>query len=151
MNSEDSRNIILAIVLSVLVLIGWNYFYAGPQLQKDRQTQTQTQTRTQANPGTPSAEPNAPLGGGAPEAGPKTLTQALAASSRVSIDTASLGGSINLTGGLLDDLILKAYRQTIDPTSPNIRLFSPEGGPDAYWSETGFVTDAPGVKTPSRQ
>ena len=36
MNSEDSRNLILAIVLSVLVLIGWNYFYGAPQLQKDQ-------------------------------------------------------------------------------------------------------------------
>ena len=36
MNSEDSRNLILAIALSVLVLIGWQYFFAAPQLQKDR-------------------------------------------------------------------------------------------------------------------
>ena len=41
MNSEDSRNLILAIVLSLAVLIGWNYFYGAPQLQKDRQAQTQ--------------------------------------------------------------------------------------------------------------
>jgi len=55
MNSEDSRNIILAIVLSVLVLIGWQYFYAGPQLQKERQAQTQTQSQPQANLATPTA------------------------------------------------------------------------------------------------
>ena len=34
MKSEDSRNLILAIALSVLVLIGWNYFFGAPQLQK---------------------------------------------------------------------------------------------------------------------
>jgi len=152
MNSEDSRNIILAIVLSVLVLIGWNYFYAAPQLQKDRQAQQQAQP--QANPATPSAGGNgasAPLGAAAPEAGPKSRAEALAANPRVAIDTASLGGSIDLTGGLVDDLVLKAYRETIDPKSPNITLFSPQGGPNAYWAETGFVTDAPGVKTPNRQ
>ena len=48
MNSEDSRNLILAIVLSVLVLIGWNYFYAAPQMQKDRAT------RRRRRPGAPS-------------------------------------------------------------------------------------------------
>ncbi len=48
MNSEDSRNLILAIALSVLVLIGWKYFFAGPQLQKDHQAQTQAQSQTQA-------------------------------------------------------------------------------------------------------
>ena len=153
MNSEDSRNIILAIVLSVLVLIGWNYFYAAPQLQKDRQAQTQTQTPAQANLGAPSAGGAgaiAPPGAAPAEAGPKTRAEALAASPRVAIDTASLGGSIDLTGGLVDDLVLKAYRETIDPKSPNITLFSPQGGPQPYWAETGFVTDAPGVKTPNR-
>ncbi len=32
MKSEELRNLILAIVLSALVLIGWN-FYFGPKLQ----------------------------------------------------------------------------------------------------------------------
>ncbi len=150
MNSEDSRNIILAIVLSVLVLIGWNYFYAAPQLQKGRQAQTQTQTA--AAPGAPPvAGVGAPLGAAPLQAGPETRAEALAANPRVAIDTASLGGSIDLTGGLVDDLVLKAYRETIDPKSPNITLFSPQGGPQPYWAETGFVTDAPGVKTPNRQ
>ena len=154
MNSEDSRNIILAIVLSVLVLIGWNYFYAGPQLQKDRQAQTeQARTQSQANLATPSAGGAgaiAPPGAAPAEAGAKTRAEALATNPRVAIDTASLGGSIDLTGGLVDDLVLKAYRETIDPKSPNITLFSPQGGPEPYWAETGFVTDAPGVKTPNR-
>ncbi len=151
MNSEDSRNIILAIVLSVLVLIGWNYFYASPQLQKERQTQSHVQSP--ANTGTPltgETGASAPQGAAAAESGAKTLAEALTASPRVNIDTPSLGGSIDLTGGLLDDLILKGYRETIDPNSPNIRLFSPPGGPDPYWAESGFVTVAAGVKTPNR-
>src|SRR5262249_33428009 len=40
------------------------------------------------------------------------------------------------------------YRETIDPKSPNIRLFAPPGALDAYWAETGFVSAA-GVKTPN--
>jgi len=68
----------------------------------------------------------------------------------VTIDTPALGGSIALQGGLIDDLRLKAYHETIDPKSPLITLFSPPGGPAPYWAETGFVTDAKGVKTPNR-
>ena len=64
-----------------------------------------------------------PAGAGA--AAPRRRAEALAASPRVPIDTPSLGGSIDLTGGLIDDLMLKAYRETIDPNSPNITLFSP--------------------------
>jgi len=157
MNSEDNRNLILAIALSVLVLIGWQYFFAAPQLQKDRLAQQHPQTQTQAT-ATPGAAPQSaasenPLAPtGAPvQAAPKTREEAIAASSRVEIDTPSLGGSIDLTGGMIDDVVLKAYRETIDPHSPNITLFSPVGAPAPYWAETGFVTDAPGVKTPKRE
>jgi YidC/Oxa1 family membrane protein insertase len=151
MNSEDSRNLILAIVLSVLVLIGWNYFYAGPQMQKDRQAQTQSQTQTNGAAPAGRSGASAPLSGAAAAAPAQTRPQALAASKRIAIDTASLGGSINLTGGLIDDLKLKGFHETIDPNSPTITLFSPQGGPDPYWAETGFVAE-PGAaaKLPNR-
>ncbi len=66
------------------------------------------------------------------------------------IDTPSVGGSIDLKGGKIDDLILKDYRETIDPKSPNIRLFSPPGAPDAYWAETGFVSSGRSQDAQSR-
>jgi YidC/Oxa1 family membrane protein insertase len=140
MNSEDSRNLILAIVLSVLVLIGWNYFYGAPQMQKDRQAQTQTQSTA---PTSAAPQPGAavPIGAAPATAQLESRPEALASSKRVAIDSKSLGGSINLTGGLLDDLTLKAYRETIDPNSPNIVLFSPKGAADPYWAESGFVSD----------
>jgi YidC/Oxa1 family membrane protein insertase len=148
MNSEDSRNLILAIALSVLVMIGWQYFFAGPQLQKDHQAQTQAQSQTQAS--APTVGGVTPPGGPAPVA-PESRAEALAASPRVAIDTPSLGGSIDLTGGVVDDVVLRGYHETIDPNSANITLFSPAGGPTPYWAETGFVADAPGVKIPTRQ
>jgi YidC/Oxa1 family membrane protein insertase len=156
MNSEDSRNLILAIALSILVLIGWNYFYGAPLLQKERQTQTQTAATGQPASGAPAPSPS-PSGASAPAGGApaspvvKTRAEALAAAKRVVIDTPSLGGSINLVGGLLDDLILKEYRETISPDSPNIALLSPQGGPDPYWAETGFVADVgANLKLPTR-
>jgi len=145
MNKEDSRNLILAIVLSVLVLIGWNYFYGAPQMIKDRQAQTQTQGNA-ASPAAQSASGASAQLNPPPVAAPlESRAEALAASKRIPIDTKSLGGSIDLTGGLLDDLTLKAYRETIDPNSPNITLFSPQGGPAPYWAETGYFPD-PGTK-----
>ena len=34
MKSEDTRNLFLAIALSVLVMAAWQYFYAGPLYQR---------------------------------------------------------------------------------------------------------------------
>ena len=40
----DNRNTILAVILSGLVLIAWQYFYNVPQMERQRaQTQTQTE------------------------------------------------------------------------------------------------------------
>jgi len=158
MKSEDTRNLLLAIALSVLVMAAWQYFYAGPLYQREHQAQTEA---NQANP----APPNEAQPPGAPTASPpgapavatppgapaatasETVSAALAANPRVVIDTPSVGGSIDLKGGKIDDIILKDYHETVDPKSPNVRLFSPPGAPDAYWAETGFVSPA-GAKTP---
>jgi YidC/Oxa1 family membrane protein insertase len=161
MKSEDTRNLFLAIALSVLVMAGWQYFYAGPLYQREHQAQTEANQASQANTA-PSTEaqptnaataspPGAPVAATPPGApireAPGTVSQVLAANPRVVIDTPSIGGSIDLKGGKLDDIILKDYHETVDPKSPNVRLFSPPGAPDAYWAETGFVGPA-GAKTP---
>ena len=88
------------------------------------------------NPGLASAPP-----ANAPEA-IETRAQALAASPRIPIDTPSLMGSIALKGARIDDLSLKDYRETPDPTSPNIVLLSPSGAPAPYYAEMGFVGEA---------
>ena len=161
MKSEDTRNLFLAIALSVLVMAAWQYFYAGPLYQREHQAQMEANQAAQANNASPteaqptgaatSSPPGAPVAAtppGAPAAtAPQTVTTALAASPRVVIDTPSVGGSIDLKGGKIDDIILKDYHETVDPKSPNVRLFSPPGAPDAYWAETGFVSPA-GAKTP---
>ena len=150
----DTKNYYLALLLSVFVVVGWNYFYAKPQLEKDRQAQVAANAAASpggeagrpAAPGTPQALPpqtiNAPPQGGvAPEnpAAQRTREQALAGGPRVAIDTPLLEGSIDLRGARLDDLSLKAYRETPDKNSAHIVLLSPHGAPAAYYAETGFV------------
>ena len=158
MKSEDTRNLFLAIALSVLVMAAWQYFYAGPLYQRQHQAQLQAQSEAaqqtrEAEPAAGSATketgvsaPGAAVAPGA--AATESIPAALAANARVSIDTPSVAGSIDLKGGKLDDLVLKDYHETIDKKSPLIRLLSPSGAPDAYWADTGLVGSG-GVKTPT--
>jgi YidC/Oxa1 family membrane protein insertase len=64
---------------------------------------------------------------------------AIAASPRVKIDTPRLSGSIALKGARIDDLALVQYRDTVDPTSPAIVLFSPSNTASPYYAEFGWV------------
>ena len=144
----DQKNTILAIVLSALVLLVWQYFYGMPQVEKQRQVaQQQAQQQTQPAPTPdgrpqpqPGAGPQAPGVPGAPAvAAPVTREGALAASPRVRIDTPRVRGSVALKGGRIDDLSLLQYRETVDPKSQPIVLLAPSGSPLPFYAEFGWV------------
>ena len=42
---DDQKNLLLALVLAGVVLIGWQYFFAGPQLERQRQIAHRVQAR----------------------------------------------------------------------------------------------------------
>jgi YidC/Oxa1 family membrane protein insertase len=157
--TPETKNIILATILSLLVVVAWDYFFTKPQMEKERQTQAQMQARqpqarqpqasqpagTQPAPqaGTPEAPgPSVPAQGA--EAAPHvTRPDALAESPRVKVDAPAIYGSIALKGARIDDVSFKDYRETVDPKSPNIILFSPAGSPAPYYADLGFLA-APG-------
>ncbi len=154
MNKEDNRNMLLAIVLSGIVLIGWNYFYGVPEMQKQRQ-QAQTAQPAATGPSTPVPTDTSRQGGtpgvsatvpGQVPATDLSRDAALGQAQRVAISTAKIRGSISLTGGRIDDVSLKAYREQVEPTSANIVLLSPANGPNAYYADFGWVA-GPGAAT----
>ncbi|WP_018898246.1 MULTISPECIES: membrane protein insertase YidC [unclassified Rhizobium] len=142
---QNNRNYFIAIALSVLIVLGWQFLYMNPRIeaqrkaelaQKAQQTTQQTQTPAANGAQTNGAAPT----GQAPAT--TSLADALAKNPRVIIDTAALSGSINLAGGRLDDLKLKGYHETVDDSSPIITLFSPSETKDGYFAELGYIGDA---------
>jgi YidC/Oxa1 family membrane protein insertase len=145
----DNRNTILAVILSGLVLIAWQYFYNAPQMEKQRaESQKQAELAKPAPQATPTSTPQA---GSASAPSTPATTQpasaapvisrdaAVAANPRIKIDTPRLSGSISLKGARIDDLSLEKYRETVDPASPPIVLFSPSQTASPYYAEFGWV------------
>ncbi len=164
----DQKNTILAIVLSAIVLLGWQFFFAKPQIEKQRQEQTQQEqikgnlpqsgqaTAPTQTPAQPGAAPQVP--GQAAPAPTLSREAALATSPRVTIDTArqtpkgpeGLQGSISLKGGRVDDVSLVKFRETVDPNSPPIVLLSPSGAPEPFYAQSGWFAPAgTSVKLPN--
>jgi YidC/Oxa1 family membrane protein insertase len=147
----DNRNTILAVILSGLVLIGWQYFFNIPQMEKQRAAQ-QAQSElvkpapqpgsTTPQTGTAPAPSAAPAANQPASAAPVSRDSAIAAGPRVKIDTPRLSGSISLKGARIDDLALVQFRETVDPASPAIVLFSPSGTAEPYYAEFGWVPAA---------
>jgi YidC/Oxa1 family membrane protein insertase len=163
MNDQNHKNTIIAIVLSALVLIGWEYFYALPQKQHQEELQRQAQitqvqpapqgqtTPGQSSPGSSSAVPGAAPQIPSQPAGvvePKTREDVVGAVARVPIETPRVTGSINLKGGRIDDVSLAQFHETVDPSSPAIELLSPSGSPNPFYAEFGWVPVGAAAKMP---
>ena len=163
MNDQDNqKNLLLAIVLSVAVLLAWQFFYAGPKLKEEQERQArlraqQTEGKEQAGPGAPNAAPGAAVpqpgaGTAPPVAAPPvaakvTREEVIGSAPRVRIETPSVSGSISLKGARIDDVVLTKYRETVDPKSPNVVLFSPSGAPHPFYAEYGWIAGS-GVAQP---
>jgi len=149
----DQKNTILAIALSALVFIVWQYFFGLPIQEKQKQVAQQQQQTQQAQPPAAPSETRPQAPGQVPATAPTTEVSreaALAKSQRVRIATPRVTGSISLTGGRIDDVSLPTYRETVKPDSPAIVLLSPSDSPSPFYAEFGWVAAAgTNVKVPA--
>jgi YidC/Oxa1 family membrane protein insertase len=135
---NDNRNMILAIVLSALVLLGWSLLAerwfptAAPQTQRVEDGKVKPLPQPAASPAAPHALQARP--------------GVIAATPRVRFQTDSLSGSINLKGARIDDVVMLKHRLTVDPKSPPVPLLSPQGARAA--SFVGFGWNGDGVAVP---
>ncbi|MFZ9200055.1 MAG: membrane protein insertase YidC [Paracoccaceae bacterium] len=145
---DQNKNLLLATALSFMVILAW--FVGGPMLFPQWFPEEPVAQQAVA----PAAAPEA-------TAAPAEADDATAASNapapeapRLVIDTPKLSGSLSLAGGRIDDLSLKTYRETVDPTSPEVRLLSPVGKDHPYYAVFGWLagnglepSDVPDAKT----
>ncbi|MCC8483456.1 MAG: membrane protein insertase YidC [Rickettsia endosymbiont of Labidopullus appendiculatus] len=119
-------NLVAAIVLSLGIIFGWQYFYDKPRLQKleqqnkiyNKQVQELKKKNTQV-------------------ATPKEAESPVS-TKRIRIDSELLSGSIALKGLRFDDLILLKYKQDLSPDSKPVVLFAHSQSEEAYFAEIGW-------------
>ncbi|MCW5772452.1 MAG: membrane protein insertase YidC [Rhodospirillaceae bacterium] len=157
---QDQKNLILAIVLSVAIIL---LFQMVLSPHKEATPQGKPPATAQTKPGTvPGATPTPPgttppgAQPGAPGTAPKAISriEALKVAPRVAIDAPRVSGSISLKGGLIDDLVLRDYHETVDKKSPGVHLLNPVAlGKGAYYALFGWIPgggrtlDMPGEDT----
>jgi YidC/Oxa1 family membrane protein insertase len=149
---DDKRNLFAAILLSVAVLLGWNFiaerFFPTPE-KPDVTTTVAGNSNGAADAGALAGQSAAlpQTGGVAAPATIRPVDVVLTEGNRIAIETPSLSGSINLVGARVDDVTLNKYRQTIDKNADPVRLFSPAGTKGAYFASLGW--SAQGVTVPN--
>jgi YidC/Oxa1 family membrane protein insertase len=147
---DNQRNIILAVVLCIALVFGFD-FAMGWLYPQASQPQQITAAKPEADTPTERAAVRRTREGGlndpaemAEEA--KDLTTALAGRDRIRIAAPEVAGSINPVGARVDDIVLKTHRQAVEKDSGPVRMFSPAGTPAQQFAQFGWVGE--GVKLP---
>ena len=162
---NDQRNLIIAIVISVAIMFGFQFFFEAPRQEaaKRQQAEMAEQAKQAEEKAAAATTPTAPASSGsailpqAPNAAPGNLMPQApttgervptGAAPRLQIETPRLNGSISLIGARLDQLTLVDYHATVDPTSPQIALFAPAGTEHPYFAEFGWLPQGQGIAVP---
>ena len=142
-SGADKRNLIIAIGVIFVVLVGWQFLMPAlfPPDERPRRV------AEQAAPGTapPSLDQVVPSADAPAQA---ELRQAGIESPRIQIESPRLSGSIARLGGRIDSITLLDYREEADEESPNIVLLQPRDATRPYFADFGWITPAEGIALP---
>jgi len=130
--NQDNRNLVLAIVCSALLVIGYQIFYELPKQQalEEQALLEQKDLILTAPEQTSNNEKIAET----------SIQQTkIVNAPRITIDTPSIEGSISLAGARIDDIVLKNYTKTLDENSSKIRFFNRIDDTKPYFAEFGWI------------
>ena len=149
---DNQRNIIFAVLLTALVLFGWEAAISYLYPQPDKPTIEQIEQAGAAREAPAEDVPAPTREGGLRSATDialekKDLKAALSGGGRIPIEAPALSGSINLTGALFDDLTITRHRQSIEKDSGPVRIFSPAGTPAQHFAQLGWVGEGTQLPT----
>jgi YidC/Oxa1 family membrane protein insertase len=148
---DQNKNLILAVVLSGIVLLGWTILFPAPETVTDPNATVTEVASTDAGQTTAIAPP-ATTGTAGTTSVPATASTS-AEAPRIPIETPRVIGSLSLVGGRIDDLSLKDYKTEIDGEEI-VTLLEPVGAATPYYATYGWapggaltVDDVPGANT----
>ena len=134
----EGKNVLLAIVLSTVVLVIWATFFEPPPLEKQIPEQEIAESvESNEDISSPSVE-NVEIIQSA------TRKEILNKTNRIVIENSNIKGSISLTGGIIDDITFKNYKENLD-SNKNVIFLNPKNSKEGYYIETGWAP-SPGEK-----
>ncbi len=127
----DMRRAFLAISISFIILLGYQYFFVPPvQQQQGQQTNGQGAPetgRTQPDSRQPAAEISQPVEQAAATTPPDPIVapdpgQSMRPAKEITVDTELFVATISERGGAITSFVLKNYRQENDKNAPGVDL-----------------------------
>jgi YidC/Oxa1 family membrane protein insertase len=127
----DTKNVLMAIVLSTLVLVFWATFFEPPPVERQI---VEDQIVKKEESSSPSIEKDK-------SSKKVTRNEAIGYASRVKIENNNIKGSISLQGAIIDDIIFKNYNISLD-SDEKVIFLNPKSTSKGYYIETGWASNS---------
>ncbi len=137
----DSKNVLLAVILSTAVIVIWSVMFPPPEIENTTSDDTTIVKKNESKPKAPKIKIKEP---------DKKITRqdAIKQSDRINISNGKIFGTISLNGALIDDVTLKNYKETLNEDSKQVVILNPKKSENGYFLETGWATSE-NIKVPN--
>ncbi len=150
--TPENRNLIMAVALSMIVLLGWQIFVIQPEMEKEaaEQARIAAEMAQSAATANDSGQQSASAASGTPAIINNTAqANAVDTAKRIVIDAPLIRGSFSVRGARLDDVILTGYNETLDENSENIHFLKKTSSDTPFFAEFGWSSSDSGQTMPS--
>ena len=127
----ETRNVLLAIILSTLVLIFWATFFEAPIVDQTTNEKVVTKSQDSSSPSIDETEKEIK--------NEITRDDVINNTNRIKVENGNIKGSISLEGAIIDDIIFKNYKETLN-SEKKVTFLNPKNSPKEYFIETGWVS-----------
>ena len=125
----DSRNVLMAIVLSSVVLISWAVFFEPPIVEQQINENQITKNDDLSSPSIDEKENKNEV----------SRSETITSTDRVKVENENIKGSISLKGAIIDDIIFKNYKETLNGED-KVTFLNPKNSSKEYFIETGWAS-----------
>ena len=160
---SNNKNILIATMLSMAILLGWTWFYEKPRAEKKEiaqrifvEQQKLEKQKIIAEKNSESLKVKASDGIDLKISDTKNIVLALkdrqqileaSQKDRVKISNGELHGSISLKGARFDDLTLAKYFKEADKKE-EVTLFAPSDSKERYFADFGWISSDNALELP---
>jgi len=131
-----NNNLILSIILSIAIIVGWQYFYETPKVKALQQRKANIEKNNLLTQKAEKPETMVPI------------EQSISTSTRVKIANGVISGSVNLIGARIDDVLLTEYKDDLNDNH-KVRLLAPSNTQESYFIELGWHSSDLNAKLPN--
>tara|TARA_B100001564_G_scaffold357101_1_gene372637 strand:+ start:431 stop:2113 length:1683 start_codon:yes stop_codon:yes gene_type:complete len=136
---DNQKNLLLAVVFSLIILIGYDFFFAPKKNESNKTQFNENISEEIADKDTPSIDTSSV----------KKSNKTITSEKRIQFKANRIEGSINLHGATIDDIILSDYFQTIEKKK-KIHVLHKENTDSPYFLRMGWYSPNKSIELPDK-